>query len=264
MLPQPLMRSLRISVLVVDDEAPARQRLTDLLHRESSVAAIHEATDGRLAIDAIARLAPDLVFLDVQMPELDGLHVVEAIGADRMPLTVFVTAFDKHAIAAFDANAVDYLLKPFSDERFAGTMARVRSRLDERGIREFGASLMRMIAPAQPAVGILHRLVVKDGGATRFLHVTDVEWIEGSGVYVALHTNGKEILHRASLNSLEARLDPERFIRIHRSAIVNIDRVSRLEPMSHGEFDVVMRSGARVKLSRTYRAQLELRLGQSL
>jgi two-component system LytT family response regulator len=258
------MHSSQITVLVVDDEAPARQRLTDLLRRENHITAIHEATDGRLAIEAIADFKPDLVFLDVQMPELDGLHVIESVGAERMPLTVFVTAFDQHAIAAFEANAVDYLLKPFSDERFASTMARVRSRLDERGIREFGESIMRMISPVQPPAGLIQRLVVKIAGATRFLNVAELEWIEGSGVYVNLHTGGKEILHRASLNSLEKRLDPQRFVRIHRSAIVNIDRVSRLEPMSHGEFDVVMRSGARVKLSRTYRAQVELRLGQSL
>jgi len=253
-----------VTVLVVDDEAPARQRVLDLLRRETNIAAVHEATDGRLAINAIRALQPDLVFLDVQMPELDGLGVVDAIGAARMPLTVFVTAFDHHAIAAFEANAIDYLLKPFSDERFETTMTRVRARLDERGMRDFGARVMRLMSPTQWNTGTLDRLVVKSAGATRFLSTADLEWIEAAGVYVTLHTSGKEILHRASLTDLEARLDPRTFIRIHRSAIVNIEKVSHLEPISHGEFDVVMKSGARTRLSRTYRAQFELRLGQSL
>ncbi|HYO82171.1 MAG TPA: LytTR family transcriptional regulator DNA-binding domain-containing protein [Bryobacteraceae bacterium] len=253
-----------MTVLVVDDEAPARQRIMDLLRRETSIEAVHEATDGRRAAESIRSVKPDLVFLDVQMPELDGLGLVEEIGAQRMPLTVFVTAFDQHAIAAFEANALDYLLKPFSDERFETTMARARSRFDERGMREFGERVMRMISPAQTGAGTLDRLVVKAAGATRFLSVADVEWIEGAGVYVTLHTAGKEVLYRTSLSDLESRLDPRCFIRIHRSAIVNIDRVSHLEPISHGEFDVVMKGGARVKLSRTYRAHLELRLGQTL
>lgn len=255
---------IEMRVLVVDDEAPARQRVMDLLRRQSDIEAIHEATDGCVAVEAIRATKPDLVFLDVQMPEQNGLSVVEAIGAERMPLTVFVTAFDQHAIAAFEANALDYLLKPFSDERFEATMARVRSRLDERGMREFGERVMRMISPGQAGARTLDRLVVKAAGATRFLNAADLDWIEGAGVYVTLHTGGKEILYRTSLSDLETRLDPRCFIRIHRSAIVNIERVSHLEPISHGEFDVVMKGGARVRLSRTYRAHLELRLGQSL
>ena len=260
----PHSASGRATVLVVDDEAPARQRIWDLLRLDESVGAIHEATDGRLAIAAIRTVRPDLVFLDVQMPELDGLAVIEAIGASQMPMTVFVTAFDQHAVAAFGANALDYLLKPFSDERFEETMARVRVRTDERGMREFGERVMRMISPEKGGQPAMDRLVVKAAGVTRFLSTSEVEWIEGAGVYVTLHTAGKEILHRVTLTELEGRLDPRSFIRIHRSAIVNIEKVSHLEPISHGEFDVVMKSGARVKLSRTYRAQLEVRLGQSL
>lgn len=253
-----------MTVLVVDDEAPARRRVCDLLRREGSIETVHEATDGRMAIEAIRTVKPDVVFLDVQMPELDGIAVIESIGAQRMPLIVFVTAFDQHAIAAFEAHALDYLLKPFSDERFEATMARVRLRLGERDIREFSERVMRMISPLPANTGPLERLVVKSGGVTRFLNTSDLEWIEGAGVYVTLHTAGKEILHRASLTDLESRLDPRVFIRIHRSAIINIEKVSHLEPISHGEFEVVMKSCARVKLSRTYRAQLEARLGQSL
>lgn len=254
----------RITALVVDDEAPARQRVVDLLRRDSGVEAIHEAATGPLALQAIRSLQPDLLFLDVQMPELDGLGVITAIGAEHLPLTVFVTAFDQHAIAAFEANALDYLLKPFSDQRFEATMLRARSRLDERGTRDFGERVMRMISSAPAGVATLDRLVVKVAGVSLLLNITDVEWIEGAGVYVMLHTAERQIIHRASLSDLESRLNPRCFIRIHRSAIVNIDRVSRMEPISHGEFHVVMKSGARVKLSRTYRAHLEMRLGQSL
>lgn len=254
----------RIEVLVVDDEAPARQRLIDLLRSDKLIGAVDEATDGLMAVEMLRTKCPDLVFLDVQMPELDGLGVIDRVGAERMPLTIFVTAYDQHAIRAFEANALDYLLKPFSDERFEMTMARVRTRIDERGIREFGARIMRMISGPQAAQRPLDRLVLKSGGTTRFLPVLDLDWIEAAGVYVNLHAGGREYLYRASLTELEERLDPQRFVRIHRSAIVNLERIQQLEPISHGEFEVVLKDGARVRLSRTYRNQLEARLGQSL
>lgn len=251
-------------MLVVDDEAPARQRVVDLLRQQPDVGAIHQAATGPLAVDLIRSLRPTLVFLDVQMPELDGLGVIQALGPEHLPLTVFVTAFDHHAIAAFEANALDYLLKPFSDERFDATMARVRSRWNEMGLHEFGRSVLRMISPPPKPTGHLDRLVVKMPGSSVLLNIADVEWIEGAGVYVMLHTERKKIMHRTSLSDLESRLDPRDFIRIHRSAIVNINKALRMEPISHGEFTVVMSSGARVKLSRSYRAHLEQRLGQSL
>lgn len=207
---------------------------------------------------------PDLVFLDVQMPELDGLGVIEVVGALRMPLTVFVTAYDQHAIRAFEANALDYLLKPFSDERLEATMARAKARLDERSIREFGHRILRMVSGTPSGDQRLDRLVVKAAGTTRFIRVVDIDWIEGAGVYVNLHVAGKELLYRAALNELAEQLDPMRFVRIHRSAIVNIDSILQLEPISHGEFDVVLKNGARSRVSRTYRALLEKRLGQSL
>jgi two-component system LytT family response regulator len=254
----------RICVLVVDDEAPARQRLIDLLHKDSQVAAILEAADGLAAVEAIQNQQPDLVFLDVQMPELDGLGVIDAVGAERMPLTVFVTAYDQHAIRAFEANALDYLLKPFSDERLEATMTRVKARLDERSIQELGQRILRMASTAPSADRPLDRLVVKSGGSTRFIRVVDIDWIEAAGVYVNLHVAGKELLYRAALNELVEKLDPMRFVRVHRSAIVNIESILQLEPISHGEFEVVLKNGSRSRVSRTYRTQLEKRLGQSL
>jgi two-component system LytT family response regulator len=262
-----------VRVLVVDDEAPARQRVLDLLHRDAQVGTVLEATDGLEAVLMIEKHKFDLVFLDVQMPELDGLGVIDAVGADQMPLTVFVTAYDQHAIRAFEANALDYLLKPFSDERFESALARVKTRLDERNMREFGRRIVNLVS-STPAAGLASpasnhprlwdRLVVKSAGSTRFVRVADIDWIEAAGVYVTLHVAGKELLYRTALNDLVEKLDPRRFVRVHRSAIVNIESILRLEPISHGEFDVVLKNESRTRVSRTFRAQLENRLGQSL
>jgi two-component system, LytTR family, response regulator len=253
-----------IRVLVADDEAPARQRLLDLLRQDTQVGTVLEARDGRAAVEMIINESPDLVFLDVQMPELDGLGVIKAVGAAAMPLTVFVTAYDQHAIRAFEANALDYLLKPFSDERLEASLARAKERLSERSIREFGRNILQMVASRPTTNRFLDRLVVKCAGTTRFICVADIDWIESAGVYVNLHVAGKELLYRAALNELANSLDPMRFIRVHRSAIVNIDSILHLEPISHGEFEVVLKNGERARVSRTYRALLEKRLGQSL
>lgn len=254
----------RIRVLVVDDELPARQRLVDLLRQDSQVGGILEASTGLIAVDLILSRRPDLVFLDVQMPELDGLGVVEAVGAENMPLTIFVTAYDQHAIRAFEANALDYLLKPFSDERHEAAMARVKTRLDEQSVLEFGQRMLQLASQADKPERLLDRLVVKSGGVTRFIRVGEIDWIEAAGVYANLHVAGKELLYRAALSGLAEKLDPERFIRVHRSAIVNIESIVRLETISHGEFEVVLKDGSRSRVSRSYRAHLEKRLGQSL
>jgi len=247
-----LARSLKI--LVVDDETLARRRLVDLLGKVDSVAEVVEAADGAAAMLAIASHSPDVVFLDMQMPGPSGLDVVDTVGAQRMPITVFVTAYDRYAIRAFEANALDYLLKPFSDERFEAAMQRILARLDERR-----APPVALEEPAR-----WDRLVVKSAGATHIVKTTDIDWIEAVGVYVNLYVGGKALLYRAPIHLLADKLDPAHFVRIHRSAIVNIESIVRLEPISHGEFDVVLKHGGRTKVSRTYRAQLEKRLGQAL
>ena len=234
-----------LRVLVVDDEEPARQRLIELLREDGRVSSIRQAGNGREAMSALAESPVDLVFLDVQMPEMDGLELVGALGAGRMPLTIFVTAYDRHAIAAFEANALDYLLKPFSDERFEATMARARQRLAE-------------------APQALERLVVKTGGRTSFLRTVEIDCIEAAGVYLTVHAGGREILQRAALSDLDGRLDPRKFVRIHRSTIVNIDSIRHLEPVSHGEFDAVLKDGRRKRVSRTYKGRLEALLRQPL
>ena len=260
----PLSAPERLCILVADDEAPARQRIIDLLRRDRQTAAILEASDGLSTVGIIQERKPELVFLDVQMPELTGLEVIAEVGATHMPLTVFVTAYDQHAIRAFEANALDYLLKPFSDERFDATMARVSVRMDERSMQEFGRRIISLASAAPTADLPLDRLVVKSAGSTRFVRVVDIDWIEAAGVYANLHIGGKEVLYRAALNELAERLDPVRFIRIHRSAIVNIESILHLEPISHGEFEAILKDGSRSRISRTYRRLLEKRLGQSL
>jgi two-component system, LytTR family, response regulator len=252
-----------LRVLVVDDEAPARQRLVDLLRKDAGVGQIAEAANGLDAVATIEGERPDLVFLDVQMPELDGLGVIDAVGPTAMPLTVFVTAYDQHAVGAFEANALDYLLKPYSDERQEAAMARARQRLNERSVYEFGQRMLHLTTrSSQPR--LLDRLVVKSGGTTRFVRVADIDCIEAAGVYVSLHVAGKKLLYRATLHELVERLDNIRFVRVHRSAVVNIESIVQLDARSHGEFDVVLKHGSRTRVSRTYRAHLEKRLGQPL
>lgn len=250
-------------VLIADDEAPARRRLVDLLCNDPHVSEIMEASDGRMALDMMLDQQPDLVLLDVQMPELTGLEVIAAIGPARLPLTIFVTAYDQHAINAFQVNALDYLLKPFSDKRLQAAMARARQGLADRQRRAFSDSVVALLGgqalPAWP-----ERLAIKSARATRLVRVADIDWIESAGVNAILHVAGKELVHRIALGELARQLDPRRHVRVHRSVIVNIDSIAQLEPLSHGEFEVVMKDGARRRVSRTYRVALEQRLGQAL
>jgi two-component system LytT family response regulator len=259
-----VLSSTNVRVLVVDDEAPARLRIIDLLRKDPDISKVLEASDGEAAVRMILDEKPELVLLDMQMPELDGFGVMEAVGLEHMPLTVFVTAYDQHAIRAFEANALDYLLKPFSDERMEAAIARVKTRLDDLHLREFGQNIVRTMARNPSLHRYLDRLAVKSGGITRFVRVAEIDWIEAAGVYVTIHVRDKEFLYRSSLSELIRNLDPRRFIRIHRSAIINIDSVLELEPLSHGEFEVLLKNGSRSRVSRTYRTQLEERLGQPL
>ena len=253
-----------IRALIVDDEAPARQRIADLLNGDPDVLSLQEAGDGKTAVRIILSEKPDLVLLDVQMPELNGLEVMAAVGPDDMPPTVFVTAYDQHAIRAFEANAMDYLLKPFSDERFEAMLTRVKRRRDDIHLREFSQKVARAIAVQATDARYLDRLAVKSDGITTFILVKDIHWIEAAGVYVTIHTLGKEALYRASLTEMERGLDPSKFLRIHRSVVVNIDSIVQLESLSHGELELLLKDGSHPHVSRSYRSAIEKRLGQRL
>ena len=259
-----------LCVLVVDDEAPARKRLVALLSKDPDIGQIVEADNGVAAVSKIKSAAPNLVFLDVQMPKVDGFGVIEKVGTANMPLTVFVTAYDQFALAAFEAEAIDYLLKPFGDKRYEKTMARVKARLREdradhsRDANAFGSSLLALLEQRATPGTLWDRLVIKSQGVTQFVAVDEIDWIEAAGIYVTLHVGGREFLYRAGLANMASRLDPFRFVRIHRSSMVNIKSVALLERRSHGEFNVVLKDGMKLILSRSYRADVETMLGQSL
>ena len=254
-------KQMQLRILVVDDEPLARSRLTTLLQRDSQVDKIVEAADGVAAMNVIEAERPDIVFLDVQMPRLGGLDLVQAMGAENMPHTVFVTAYDQYAVHAFEAAAADYLVKPFSDERFEQSMNRIKARICQSQPSQLGPHVLDATVRAG---GFWRRLVVKSGNVVRFLSVGDIDWIEAANVYVNLHVAHHEYLYRIALSHLASKLDPARFVRIHRSTIVNIERIKELEPISQGEYEVILTDGTRLHLSRTYRLELEKLLGQSL
>ena len=262
-------------VLIVDDEPHARRRLRRLVAAHTGVELLGESTHGVEAVSAIRDLRPDIVFLDIRMPDLDGFGVVQRIGAEAMPVVVFVTAFDQYALDAFRHHALDYLLKPFSDERFAETLDRALARLQEKRSGALYAQLAELVLahqgrrPGSPAVaasppreeGRLRRIAVHKGEQTLLVQVADVEWIEAEGTYARLHTDAGSYLVRRPLRSLESQLG-EDFVRIHRSTIVRIDRVVAMSPLFHGELELRLRSGARVKLSRSYRHQVRRLRGE--
>lgn len=245
----------RIRVLIVDDEAPARARVRRFLASDPEFEVVGEAESGTAAVEAITELAPDVVFLDVQMPGLDGLGVVEALGDAALPHVVFVTAYDEYAVRAFDLHAVDYLLKPFSAERFERALARVKDRVRSRG-GTLDRRLRELLAEIRPGPAYLERLLVPDGAKSVLLDVGRVDWIEAERNHVRLHVGGRSHLLRATLAALEARLDPARFIRIHRSRIVNAERVREIHPWSHGDQLVVLHDGTELIMSRRYRDRL--------
>jgi two-component system, LytTR family, response regulator len=254
----------RFRVLVVDDEAPARRRLVDLLREDGDVQEILEAENGVAAAAAIEAEHPDIVFLDVQMPEVDGFGVIEAIGNDQMPPTIFVTAYDRFALKAFEADAVDYLLKPFGTKRYEQAITRAKTRLQQADATVIGPHVLDLVARRTAPGEIWDWIVIKTGGLTRFVMASEIDWVEAAGVYVNLHVQGKEYVYRTSLGAVTKRLDPFRFVRIHRSSVINLKSIVQLESTSHGEFEVLLKDGSRLTLSRHYRAEVEKRLGQSL
>jgi two-component system LytT family response regulator len=265
-----------LRVLIVDDEAFARQRLRRLLTEQADVEVIGEAANGREAIAFITQHNPDVVLLDVQMPRIDGFGVLRALDGPA-PLVIFVTAFDEHAVAAFNVHAFDYILKPVDPARFADAIARARAQIEQSTIAERHAKLVAFLdaspgAPSRDMAAVpgeptsvsgrapLDRLLVKEEGKMYFVSVAEIDWIEAFGNYARLHTGQRTHLIRETMSTLERALDVRRFARIHRSTIVNLDRIRQMDLWGSGDYMVRLSDGTQLKLSRWYRDRLEARL----
>jgi two-component system, LytTR family, response regulator len=254
---------MEIRTLLVEDEPLMRERLRGLLAAETDVVNVGECANGPEAVAAIIADRPDLVFLDVQMPGLDGFEVIEAVGAEEMPATVFVTAYDRYAVRAFEVHALDYLLKPFNRERFRQALGRARARLQQGKAAEVNG-LLRALLEDLRGTPRPRRLVVKSESRICLLKPEEVDWVEAAGNYVRLHVGKEEHLLRTTMEALEAQLPPRQFVRLHRSAIANVERIQALEPSFHGDYVVQLRDGTELPLSRTYRPRLEELLGRPL
>ncbi len=239
---------MKYKTLIVDDEPLARERIRTLAARDPEIQIVGECAGGRAAIAAVEKYAPELMFLDVQMPEVDGFAVLEAIGPEKAPEVIFVTAHDQYALKAFEIHALDYLLKPFDRARFESALARAKRQL-AAGASSRVADLIRSTRP--------RRFVLKSAGRITFLKVEEIDWIEAEGNYVRLHCGAQSHLMRETMSGMEARLDPDQFLRIHRSQIVNIDAIKELKPLFRGEYTVSLHSGRELTLTRSYRDRLE-------
>ncbi|MEW6160826.1 MAG: LytTR family DNA-binding domain-containing protein [Verrucomicrobiota bacterium] len=248
---------MKIRTLIVDDEAPARNRLRQLLETEADFEIVGECANGRQAVAALQKQKPDLVFLDVQMPRLDGFQVCAEVGLEDLPLVVFVTAYNQFALQAFEVHALDYLLKPFDRERFQKTLRHVREQFQRGHAHPINAEIKSLLEDLRSGGKKLERLAFKTDGRVLFVRVEEIDWIEADGNYVHLHVGNTAHLLRETLTSLETQLDPEKFLRISRSILVNIDRIKELQSLFYGDFAVILRDGTRLTMSRNYRERLE-------
>ena len=260
----------KIRTLIVDDEPLARRNLRVLLEDDPQIEIVEECRNGREAVKAINSLSPDLIFLDIQMPEWDGFDVLARVDPERIHAIIFVTAFDQYALKAFEVHALDDLLKPFDDERFAYALRRAKSQIEAREINRVSKRLLTLLEERElhrqsgdDSMGeksYLTRLMVKASGRVVLLKVGDIDFIEADGNYAKLHVGRKAHLLREKMHDLEGRLDPAQFVRIHRSVIVNLDRIKELHPHFNGDYIVILEDGRQLRLSRTRRENLEARL----
>jgi two-component system LytT family response regulator len=249
---------MSIRTMIVDDEPLACERIRMLLHGEPELEIISECRNGKDALQAIEKLKPDLVFLDVQMPELTGFEVLDRLDPARMPVVIFVTAYDQYALKAFEVSALDYLLKPFDRERFKRALDRARAELERRTTGAVNEKVLRLLSEMQRSKKYVDKLIVRAGGRVLFLRADEIDWIEAAGNYVRLHAGKEEYLYRETMTKLEEQLNPERFARIHRSTIVNIERIKELQPWFRGDYVILLRDNSKLILSRTYRGRLSL------
>ena len=245
-----------IRAAIVDDEPLARRRIRNLLMEAPDIEVIAECANGKEAIESLEESPPDLLFLDIQMPEIDGFDVLQAIGVGRVPAVIFVTAYDQFALRAFEAHALDYLLKPFDDERFGAALQRARERIRQQQGGDLDRRLQALLENVRGDQGYLRRLVVPSGHRSIFIRTEHIDWIEAERNYVRLHVGGRAYLLRENLTRIASSLDPAMFCRIHRSSIVNIDRIQTVESLFHGEYQVVLQDGTKLTSGRSYRRSL--------
>ncbi|HEX2209878.1 MAG TPA: LytTR family DNA-binding domain-containing protein [Longimicrobium sp.] len=253
---------MTIRAVIVDDEPLARLRIRNLLAEAEDVEVVAECANGEEAIQAIEASPPDLLFLDVQMPEIDGFDVLRAIGAGRVPVVIFVTAYDQFALRAFEAHALDYLLKPFDDERFEAALQRARERIRQQQGGDLDRRLRALLQEVRRDGGYLRRLVVPTGPRSVFIRTEEIDWIEAERNYIRLHVGGRAHLLRENLSRIASALDPAAFCRIHRSTIVNVDRIHAVESLFGGEYLVVLHDGTQLTSGRSYRRNLHALMGK--
>ena len=254
---------MKIRTIVVDDEPLGRERIRSLLERDEEIEIIADCADGKQAVEAIAKSNPDLVYLDIQMPEMDGFQVLEAIAGPRMPVVIFVTAHDQYAIKAFEVHALDYLLKSFDRERFSAALerAKIQIRQSKENLNERLVGLLEDLEKRQKHAT---RLVIRSAGRVSFLRVEEIDWIEAADNYVRIHAGRESYLMRETLQSLETRLDPAKILRINRSTMVNVERIKEMLTMFHGDYLVRLHDGTELTLSRNYRDKVAVPLGEVL
>ena len=256
---------MKIRTLIVDDEPLARERLRKLLEAEPDIQIVGECADGGEAIATANEQRPDLIFLDVQMPEVDGFGVVAGLEEVPLPAVIFVTAYDQFALRAFEVHALDYLLKPFDRERFQKSLERARKLVQQRQTGDLSQKLSSLITDLKPEKAetkFLDRLAIKLEGRVLFFKIDDIDWIEAADNYVSVHVGSEQHLHRETMSALEGKLPPNRFLRISRSTIVNVERIREMQPMFHGDYVVILKDGTRLSLSRNYRDKLNQLLGK--
>ena len=253
----------KIRTLIVDDEPLARKKLSLLLKREPDIEFVGESVNGKQAIKTIRETSPELIFLDIQMPGLDGFGTLEALGAIQIPALIFVTAHDKHALRALEVQALDYVLKPFDRHRLQIALERARAQILMSRSGQTNQDLLSLFEDLRSTTRVQKRIVVRNGGNLIFLPTEEIDWIEAAANYVRLHMGGHSYLLRETLTNMETKLDQRLFARIHRSTIVNVERIKKLQPLFHGDYEVLLQNGVRLTLSRNYRNQLERALSHS-
>jgi two-component system LytT family response regulator len=254
----------RIRALVIDDEPLAREMIREMLEGDSDVEIVAECANGTEAVRAINLFAPDLIFLDIQMPELGGFEVLEAVNGSHQPYVIFATAYDRYAVKAFEVHAFDYLLKPFDQERFDAAWQRAKTQIKLDRNEDRDEHILSLLEQLKSGPKYLERLVIKSGGRVFFLNIQDIQCIEAQGNYVCVYDTTKHYLLRETISGLEQQLDPRQFLRIHRSAIVKLDKIKEMQPWFHGEYRIILENGKQLTLSRNYRANLQQAVGAGL